>query len=53
MSAEIREAAIICAAYDHLPEENTGGCTCGFVAWSGVHVAVMAWREAPKYAGHR
>lgn len=30
----------------HRPDEQRGGCTCGFCAWSVEHVAVMAYRDA-------
>lgn len=30
----------------HKPDEERGGCTCGFCAWSVEHVAIMSVREA-------
>lgn len=40
------EGMIAMFAADHRPDTVRGGCSCGFVAWSGEHVAVTAYREA-------
>lgn len=39
------EGYIAMFAERHQPESG-GGCTCGFCAWSGEHVALMAYDEA-------
>jgi hypothetical protein len=48
----VDEGAIICAASDHTAERD-GSCSCGFCMWSGIHVAVMAFREAHQYGANR
>lgn len=45
MSREL-EGWISVKAERHRPDEQRGGCTCGFCAWSVEHVAIMAYREA-------
>lgn len=38
-------------AEDHQLEEQGGGCTCGFCAWSVEHVIIMAIREVWDFRG--